>query len=106
MPKFVALESENVGKSKAGAFSLDSFSQPLQKKSYQIYLWSGVCPVPEGSLFPLIFFFFCLFHSDPNPKTRCVLFWFVGVSPETCVVKRETHGVFGGAVSRRKVEAG
>ena len=32
MPKFVALESENVGKSKAGAFSLDSFSQPLQKK--------------------------------------------------------------------------
>ncbi|KAF3547235.1 hypothetical protein DY000_02008559 [Brassica cretica] len=26
-------------------------------------------------------------------------FWFVGVSPETCVVKGETHGVLGGAIS-------
>ncbi|KAH0903122.1 hypothetical protein HID58_042625, partial [Brassica napus] len=76
------------------------------KRSSQIYLGSDVCPVPEGSLLPLIFFSFCLFHSDPNPKTRRVLFWFVGVSPETCVVKGETHGFLGGAVGCRKVEAG
>ena len=86
--------------------SLSTLSLSRYKKSYQIYLWSAVCPVPEGSLFPLIFFSFCLFHSDPNPKTRGVMFLFVGVSPETCVVKGETHGVLGGAVSRRKVEAG
>ncbi|KAG5393847.1 hypothetical protein IGI04_023810 [Brassica rapa subsp. trilocularis] len=34
-----------------------------------------------------------------------MMFWFVGVTLETCVVKGPSHGVLGGAVSRRKAES-
>lgn len=88
-------------------FSLDFLSAAEEnKKSLTVLSPVRLRPVTGGSPLPLLLFFsLCLLVFSPNPKARYVLFWLVGVTPETCLVKGPSHGVLGGAVSRRKAES-